>query len=828
MNKMKITALIILLSIIAALLPAAAVGAGDMDVVLVMDSSGSMKKTDPHFLRIPAAKLFISLLRKGDRASVVSFSDKGYVISPLIPVSDRANISRLNNAADRISSKGLFTNLYEAFNTGMRILADAKEPGREKIILIMTDGMMDTGDTAEDGRLLDLIDSELLSRMKEQKIRVYSIAFTRLSDQKLLAKISKKTGGFYNLALTDKELHLIFTSIFESLKKPDMLPMSKNGFLVDSSVREVTIVATKGSPETEIQLLSPDGQKYSGNQKYSGIAWFASETFDMITIERPLEGRWEILMSTGKGNKAYVITDLSLKTNFNNLYSIFGQPMDINIWLEKNGEIIVEPEVLEKIEFYIELTGPDGKTSRLEPFLKEPGIFERKIAPFTPGNYTMNIVAKGKTFEREKTFVFSSATVEESKEDIKEQKVEAEKAVQPEVKDEEPPAPEEISWTAIALKFIAINLILGIGVFVYLKRSTLKKGKLGKLLFRRSEDDEDAEEDEDYTPPDDETVDSADTEEKPEAAANKETSAEADTTVEEKMETDTVADEATEKADESPAEQEEANVKAEEQPGETTEQTDKEKDPPVKIKLDADTHEPEEDKENVDNVDKVEDKPVEHAEGTEAEEHDLESADDTGEVEHEEKQGGAGASQAELAKLEEELLSLSQEGEGEDTSVHHEADPADFLDKLTGKDEPEETDESADSGAEIAETETAPEEDKSDVTPPEIQAEQAETGAEPAPDAEGSSSANDQNVVDDLFEQLSSGAAPQATAVTDQQDDKQEPAQELQASDESSADEAVAEATQEQAGPAQDDQATEQPDKTRPDRPDDPEPAGAA
>jgi hypothetical protein len=37
-----------------------------MDVVLVMDSSGSMKKTDPLSLRIPAAKLFVSLLDKDD------------------------------------------------------------------------------------------------------------------------------------------------------------------------------------------------------------------------------------------------------------------------------------------------------------------------------------------------------------------------------------------------------------------------------------------------------------------------------------------------------------------------------------------------------------------------------------------------------------------------------------------------------------------------------------------------------------------------------------------------------------------------------------------
>jgi len=59
---------------------------GGIDVILVMDSSGSMKKTDPMTLRIPAARLFLSLLGKHDRAGVVSFSDKGYPLMQLMKI----------------------------------------------------------------------------------------------------------------------------------------------------------------------------------------------------------------------------------------------------------------------------------------------------------------------------------------------------------------------------------------------------------------------------------------------------------------------------------------------------------------------------------------------------------------------------------------------------------------------------------------------------------------------------------------------------------------------------------------------------------------------
>jgi len=54
-----------------------------LDTVVIMDSSGSMKQTDPKQLRKPAAKLFISLLDKDDRLSVVSFSSQAWPITYL-------------------------------------------------------------------------------------------------------------------------------------------------------------------------------------------------------------------------------------------------------------------------------------------------------------------------------------------------------------------------------------------------------------------------------------------------------------------------------------------------------------------------------------------------------------------------------------------------------------------------------------------------------------------------------------------------------------------------------------------------------------------------
>ena len=458
-----------------------AVNKNNMDVVLVMDSTGSMKKTDPLSLRIPAAKLFISLLDKNDHAGVISFSDSAVPLSPLISLDSENNKNILSQAIDKITSTGLHTNLYEAFNQGLDTFSAEKNNGREKIIVLMSDGLMDTGDPEKDKALIEKLKSDLTKMLIDKGIKVYAIAFTGQSDTQLLEKVSKQTGGFYNLALTDKDFHVVFTSIFESLKTPDMLPMSENGFLVDKSVEEVTIVATKDSSNTTIQLNSQDGKKYSFSNKPHDSEWFVSSNFDMITMKKPVEGKWEILFSTGKNNKAYVITNLNLQTNFNGLYPLFGQSLDIKVWLEREGKTIKEKEVLEKIGISLELSKPDGETIQLQPFDKGDGVFEKKIELYKAGNYKLRLLADGKTFQREKTFAFKVSDAKESQEDIKLRQSVKKPEAQIPPKDN---TTDEVHWIKVIAQFMIINLFLGIAVLVYLKRNSFKNIREIKKLLK--------------------------------------------------------------------------------------------------------------------------------------------------------------------------------------------------------------------------------------------------------------------------------------------------------------------------------------------------------
>jgi len=241
----------------------------------------------------------------------------------------------------------MYTNIHDALLKGFDVLRANWLRDREKIIVLMSDGKMDVGDPAKDGQLVQQVQQELVPRLRERQIRIYTIAFSEFSDRTLLREIAERTDGSFNLALKDRGLHKIFSSIFENAKQPEMLPMEGNSFLVDPSVQELTIVATKGTPDAKIMLQSPDGKKYSSFQSTGDMEWFVSREFVMVTVKKPIPGPWELLFSADEGNKAYIISDLQMKTNYDRLNIPIDEPVNFDIWLEKDGAILKEKLILD-------------------------------------------------------------------------------------------------------------------------------------------------------------------------------------------------------------------------------------------------------------------------------------------------------------------------------------------------------------------------------------------------------------------------------------------------------------------------------------------------
>lgn len=368
--------------------------------VLLMDSSGSMKRTDPVRLRVPAAQLFLSLLDANDRAAVVSFSDAGYPIVRLTVV-DGPGRDRLVAGAEKISSKGAHTNLHAAIEQGMALLAEPAAADQRRYLILLSDGRMDTGNETHDQQLSDRIRDELLPALRERNIKVYSIAFTEESDIDLLRTIAHHSDGSFQLVAGQDQLHTAFADIFESAKAPNMLPMDDGSFEVDEAVLELTVVAVHEPDDDAVVLRDPNGQEWRYKAHPDDVRWMHSPRFELITVPAPAAGKWTLSTGTS-GDRAYVVTDLELATDLHQNRVMQGQTLQLRVWLTDKGEPLRRPEVLANTEFLLELESPDGNQRTIA--LSAPGadgIASAAVPMQATGAVRLAVIARSATFERQ-------------------------------------------------------------------------------------------------------------------------------------------------------------------------------------------------------------------------------------------------------------------------------------------------------------------------------------------------------------------------------------------------------------------------------------------
>jgi hypothetical protein len=419
-------------------------------IVLLMDSSGSMKKTDPRDYRKDSARLFISLLSTEDKIGVVSFGDSAKTLIPLTS-NTRNNRAALFSAVNKISSREFSTDITGAVKQGIKELQSSNSKNR--VLILMSDGKLALGDPQKDeASLAELM--KLLPELKAAGIKIYSIAFSGLSDPKLLGDIAEKTSGFFRYAATDKDIHIMFASIFEMIKSPDSVAIQGDSFRIDQDIREAVLLITKQAGTVTV-LVDPSGKKNRQGKSAKNIQWYGSSIFDMITVQEPAAGQWKVKLSSREGNRVFVLTNLKLKSSFDRNTVNKGENVAVDAWLERDGKRIAEKEVLDQILLSAEVIEPDGKGIKITLVGKaaDAGIFAGEFVANQSGDYTVKLSAESKTFNRTKDILFKTVDPPPS----------AVVQAQPQPSEKSAPQPQpagEIDWEKTLLYFGPVYIIL--------------------------------------------------------------------------------------------------------------------------------------------------------------------------------------------------------------------------------------------------------------------------------------------------------------------------------------------------------------------------------
>ena len=226
-----------------------------IDIMLVLDNSGSMKKNDPNFLVTEAIKEFISQKNENTRVGIIIFDGKAQLKISLT-VASFANREAILNSIKGINYTGQYTDFPAAIE---RAIYELKDNGREdalKSIIFMTDGIVDTGNVNRDLEKSKWMREDLAADAADNEIKIFGIAFTEAADFQLIQSISQQTKGEYFRALVAEDLQNVFQQINEVINK-----VSESS--VVSEIEKITIggrLVNNIESEAASELLDGDEQ----------------------------------------------------------------------------------------------------------------------------------------------------------------------------------------------------------------------------------------------------------------------------------------------------------------------------------------------------------------------------------------------------------------------------------------------------------------------------------------------------------------------------------------------------------------------------------------
>jgi Ca-activated chloride channel family protein len=174
-------------------------------MAIVLDSSGSMRDAMPEVHQ--AAASFVTTLRPQDKALVIDFDDKVFLIQEL--TSDQALLKEAVTSTEALGSTALYDGLHAAFR---------KLQGSEgrKAIVLLSDGDDTSSQLAYD---------RILEEAKAQSVLLYGIGLGDVR-RSVLKEISETTGGRAFFVAKASELAEVYLKIADELRRQYYLSYS--------------------------------------------------------------------------------------------------------------------------------------------------------------------------------------------------------------------------------------------------------------------------------------------------------------------------------------------------------------------------------------------------------------------------------------------------------------------------------------------------------------------------------------------------------------------------------------------------------------------------
>jgi hypothetical protein len=166
-----------------------------LEVVFLIDESGSMWSNDPGHVRIDVSKDLVNEFSAADKGAVVGFGSYDRVLCTFTSDKDT-----LKNAIDKISDDGGSTYMYSGMQTAFAQFPETASGSR--YIVLLTDGQ------AHDKGHFDYA-----AASADKNVKIYTVGLGRGVNESDLQEIADRTGGKYYFATVPEDLVDIFKEL---------------------------------------------------------------------------------------------------------------------------------------------------------------------------------------------------------------------------------------------------------------------------------------------------------------------------------------------------------------------------------------------------------------------------------------------------------------------------------------------------------------------------------------------------------------------------------------------------------------------------------------
>lgn len=381
-----------------------------IDAVFVLDSSNSMKKSDPQNIRQDAFKLFVDMCHmSGDGIGLVAFGDKlARDIKP-VTIVDQSTKEELKKKVE-----GIPLSDYTDIGLGLKRAVEgiSKDSNNIPLIVLLSDGKNDPARSKEESER-DISSAIEYAKQNGQPIYTIGLNVNGSVDQELLTRISNETKGRSFIINNAEKLPSIFGEIFAERSKLKMInggTLSFNGDyqnvnidMPDENVVEGNIAIMSDGIE-DIKVFDTTGAEQPLNS--DKIYFIKSQNYSLVKFINPQSKNW-ILKIKGVAGKQGIFNcvynyNLELAAKFSPNTGIkVGDTVKINAVLMSNGKSITSSE------FYSGLTGKliitDNKTGQSKDVkLNNTGSgFEGEYQFSEKGDYELKVRVDGNSLYRE-------------------------------------------------------------------------------------------------------------------------------------------------------------------------------------------------------------------------------------------------------------------------------------------------------------------------------------------------------------------------------------------------------------------------------------------